>query len=610
MVTCASLAAMHTAQPMLLLGYQGAGCCCASNMSKPVALLALLAWGVASVAGCASPVELYGQCGGTADCDGPRCGDQAWDGYCCPDNALCVRGNGFYYQCLPKPGVSGVNAAPRNTPRSAARNAPRINPSKAANAPQNVAGNPPQNAIVPAPPQEPVKAKKSGGSYDYGQVLGLSLMFYEAQRSGKLPSNNRIKWRGDSGLTDRAADGRDVTGGWYDAGDNVKFNLPMAWSAGVLAWSLVDFEAGYKAAGQYKAALDSVKWATDYFIKCVGDGSSIVVQVGNGAQDHSVWGRPEDVKGPVPVYEVTPAAPGSDAVGAMGAALAAASVAFKKVDPQYSEKLLAASLKAYRFASSNQGKYSVAVPDAAAFYPSSNWMDDVAFNALWLYIRTGNAKYKQEGLSWYTKHYTQEEGEGVWNNFDWDSNSWGAALLLTRMFPNNPLPAARLETFVNAWTKGVDGVSYTPKGLAYSGPWGSLRHVGNALFLMKAYVHGKPSVKPAVKQAIDCTVKQQLGYILGDTGRSFVVGYGDNPPTQPHHRASSCPSPITSECAWDAFNSLAPNPQTLYGALVGGPGADDSYTDARNDFIKNEVATDYNAGFTGALAAASQGLKC
>jgi hypothetical protein len=52
------------------------------------------------------------------------------------------------------------------------------------------------------------------GSFDYGQVLGLSLKFYEAQRSGKLPANNRIKWRGDSGLTDRAPDGRDVTGGW------------------------------------------------------------------------------------------------------------------------------------------------------------------------------------------------------------------------------------------------------------------------------------------------------------------------------------------------------------------------------------------------------------
>lgn len=27
----------------------------------------------------------------------------------------------------------------------------------------------------------------------------------------------------------------------YDAGDNVKFNFPMAWSAHVMAWSIVDF---------------------------------------------------------------------------------------------------------------------------------------------------------------------------------------------------------------------------------------------------------------------------------------------------------------------------------------------------------------------------------
>lgn len=78
------------------------------------------------------------------------------------------------------------------------------------------------------------------GEFDYSQVLDLSFLFYEAQRSGKLPTTNRIKWRGDSGV-DHAYNGRDVTGGWYDAGDNVKFNLPMAWSAGVLAWSIVDF---------------------------------------------------------------------------------------------------------------------------------------------------------------------------------------------------------------------------------------------------------------------------------------------------------------------------------------------------------------------------------
>jgi endoglucanase len=49
--------------------------------------------------------------------------------------------------------------------------------------------------------------------WDWGQALGLSFLFYEAQRSGKLPENNRIKWRGDSGL-DHKHNGRDVTGGW------------------------------------------------------------------------------------------------------------------------------------------------------------------------------------------------------------------------------------------------------------------------------------------------------------------------------------------------------------------------------------------------------------
>jgi endoglucanase len=42
---------------------------------------------------------------------------------------------------------------------------------------------------------------------------------------------------------------------------------------------------------------------------------------------------------------------------------------------------------------------------------------------------------------------------------------------------------------------------------------------------------------------------------------------------------------------------------TLYGALVGGPDASDGYTDTVSDYNKNEVACDYNAGFTGLMAA-------
>jgi hypothetical protein len=44
----------------------------------------------------------------------------------------------------------------------------------------------------------------------------LSILFYEAQRSGKLPSSNRIPWRGDAHLHDGQDVKEDLSGGWYD----------------------------------------------------------------------------------------------------------------------------------------------------------------------------------------------------------------------------------------------------------------------------------------------------------------------------------------------------------------------------------------------------------
>lgn len=101
--------------------------------------------------------------------------------------------------------------------------------------------------------------------------------------------------------------------------------------------------------------------------------------------------------------------------------------------------------------------------------------------------------------------------------------------------------------------------------------------------------------------------RAQLNYILGGvTGRSYVVGYGPNPPTQPHHRGASCPQ-LGQECTWDYFQSRDPNPHTLYGALVGGPDGSDQYEDTRGNFMQNEVAVDYNGGFTGARACGAEG---
>lgn len=52
--------------------------------------------------------------------------------------------------------------------------------------------------------------------YDYGEALRLSVLFYDAQRSGPLPDGHPVEWRGDSGLDDGADVGHNLTGGWYD----------------------------------------------------------------------------------------------------------------------------------------------------------------------------------------------------------------------------------------------------------------------------------------------------------------------------------------------------------------------------------------------------------
>ena len=48
-------------------------------------------------------------------------------------------------------------------------------------------------------------ASESVEALDYGEALNKSILFFEGQRSGKLPTNQRVKWRAESGLSDGAS---------------------------------------------------------------------------------------------------------------------------------------------------------------------------------------------------------------------------------------------------------------------------------------------------------------------------------------------------------------------------------------------------------------------
>jgi endoglucanase len=417
------------------------------------------------------------------------------------------------------------------------------------------------------------------GAKNYGDALGKSIMFYDAQRSGKLPTFNTIPWRGDSALNDC------VPGGWYDAGDHVKFGLPFSSTLTVLGWSLHKFKDGYVRAGQLANAYDSIKWGYDYLLKAWNPSKNeLVVQVGDGDADHAYWGRPEDMTMARPCKVINSNNRGSDIAAGTAAALAAGSIVFRdKGDNAYAAELLNAARGIYTLAKNNRGVFG------SPFYGGQNDRDELCEGAIWLYKATNEHTYLNEARSFGDNSYT-------WA-FGWENKMVGCQVLLYEATNDNNYRSAVDNYFNSNWFP----ISYTPCGLAWRDKWGALRYAANSAYIaLVAAEQGIQSYK--LRQ----WATEQINYILGDNRHdggcfSFVIGYGSKYPLRPHHRGASCPN-RPAPCGWNEANSQSPSPQILYGALVGGPDVDDSYEDVKTDYVKNEVALDYNSGFQGSLA--------
>lgn len=69
----------------------------------------------------------------------------------------------------------------------------------------------------------------------------------------------------------------DLVGGYYDAGDNVKFGFPMAFTTTMLSWSVIEFGGLMK--GELENAKEAIRWGTDYLLKATAHPDIIYVQV-------------------------------------------------------------------------------------------------------------------------------------------------------------------------------------------------------------------------------------------------------------------------------------------------------------------------------------------
>ncbi|KAL2342678.1 hypothetical protein Fmac_003963 [Flemingia macrophylla] len=467
----------------------------------------------------------------------------------------------------------------------------------------------------------------ASAGHDYGQALSKGILFFEAQRSGYLPHNQRVSWRAHSGLQDGKASGVDLVGGYYDAGDNVKFGLPMAFTVTMLSWSIIEYGKQMAASGELGHAMEAVKWGTDYFIKAHPQPNVLYGEVGDGNTDHYCWQRPEDMTTDRHGYRIDPSNPGSDLAGETAAAMAAASMVFRRSNPAYSGELLRHAYELFDFADKYRGKYDSSITVAQKYYRSiSGYNDELLWAAAWLY----QASNKQYYLNYLGINGDSMGGTG-WSmtEFGWDVKYAGVQTLVAKFLmqgkaghhaPVFERYQQKAESFMcSCLGKSNRNVQKTPGGLIFRQRWNNMQFVTSASFLATVYSDYLASsgrnlrcnsgiVPPAELLSL---AKSQVDYILGDNPRatSYMVGYGSNFPQRVHHRGSSIVSikvnPSFVSCrggyaTW--FSSKRSDPNLLVGALVGGPDAYDDFADERDNYEQTEPATYNNAPLIGILA--------
>jgi endoglucanase len=450
------------------------------------------------------------------------------------------------------------------------------------------------NLLEPTPP---ALTRGQGGPLvqDSRLLARLAYGFYGAQRSG-----DGANWLLEAGETchmnDGQSVGQDLAGGWYDAGDHLKVTLSIAYGAYVVSKGYDAFPGAFEdvqgpryegGANGVPDVLDEIRYGADYLVKAHIAPTELVGMVGEINSDHGLplrngrcsSAQAQSIQRPVSMEA------NADVSGITAAALALAGRLYQPFDAQLASTYLSHAREIYAIAKANpRGSDPGLYGQTDARFPLA-WVDEALCGAAELYRATGETQFLDDALVF----------DGMLGPHQWAPNFSQAAdfcrhsLIVGLREAGNLEPAQfvaqNLKTDIDNY---VSHISVEPNtvGMMHMDEWGSLRYAAGAAFGASLYYEVTGDVA-----ARDLALSQ-LNYIMGDNSynRSFVIGFGNNPPTQPHHR-----------------NQIATG-NDLAGALVGGPtnGAvgpsAPGYEDNAEDYLGNEVALDYNAGLVGLAA--------
>jgi endoglucanase len=434
--------------------------------------------------------------------------------------------------------------------------------------------------------------------------------------SGKDEKGN--DWPGCAGTYD-------VTGGWYDAGDQGKYVV----NGGIALWTLLDlYEQGQgwherpfpdrsaalpEAGNGVSDLLDEARWEMEFLLSMQApEGTRMALPVGVARAEAGLDFEQVDVSSmafhkvadehwtalPMPpqddpeTRQLFP--PSTGATLNLAATAAQCARIWRSIDPAFADRCLDAATHAYAAAVAHPDIYPIAAFTGSGGYGDRSFADEFYWAAAELFVTTGDAQYRR-ALAASPFFDAAAAGE-----FGWPTTATLGTISLATL--PNALPDADKARLRASIVAAADSFLADEADVGYripydppAYPWGSNSNLLNRAMLLglAAEITGEARYRDGVIDAMD--------YVLGRNplDRSFVTGFGARPMTQPHHRF----------WAHAADPNLPPPPP---GVLSGGPNSSSRradeigaamppcapqmcWADDWRAFSMNEVAINWNA---------------
>ena len=389
---------------------------------------------------------------------------------------------------------------------------------------------------------------------------------------------------------------RDVSGGWYDAGDYGRYVVNSGITTGTLLWTYEMYGPKLRkrnlnipeSGGNIPDFLAEVKWNLDWMLK-MQDEDGGAWHKATTAQ-FSGFVRPEEDKAPVLVIGTgKPPYKNTTATADLAAVAAIAARVYRPFDRAYADRCLAAARRAWTWAQDHPDALFTRNPPGIGTggYGDDDARDERLWASAELFRTTGERPYADATAALASGYHLRADAAQGWPSvgnlglYAYAFAKGGDPALVSRI-RSEAIEAAdeiAARTADNGYRCPLTSKDYT---------WGSNSVVANygMMLLLADRIHPKEAYRVAAQDS--------LQYLFGVNalGTSYVTGVGSRSPLHPHHRISASDG---VEAPWP-------------GLLVGGPNAEGRTPPARQwedkeaNYRVNEIAINWNAPLVFVLA--------